>query len=168
MSVNEMDTPDVSPQNATELPVDFCFELSRSWLACLRPARRVPPSAISVLRKRSRRRAAACAALTTSRDACRHPQLPIAATIFNAPKTCKRIRESSARYSTFKPTLRADTAAFVSCRACSERPRDDSRRAIFAHAVLMLSMRSARGLLYILLTTLVKCVLPGQRLLLLM
>ena len=57
---------------------------------------------------------------------------------FNAPKTCKRIRESSARYSTFKPTLRSDTAAFVSCRACSERPRDDSRRAIYAHAVLML------------------------------
>ena len=166
MSVNEMDTPDVSPQNATELPVDFCFELSRSWLACMRPApaHRVPPSAISVLRKRSRRRAAACAPLTASRDACRRPQLPIAATIFNAPKTCKRIRESSARYSTFKPTLRSDTAAFVSCRACSERPRDGSRRAIFAHTVLMLSMRSARGLLYILLTTtVVKCVLLASR-----
>ena len=125
----------------------------------MRLARRVLPSAISVLRERSRRRAAARAPLTASRDACRRPQLPIAATFFNAPKTCKRIRESSARYSTFKPTLRADTAAFVSCRACSERPRDGSRRAIFAHTVLMLSMRSARGLLYILLTTLVKCVL---------
>ena len=118
--------------------MDFSFELSRSWLACMRLALRVPPSAISVLRKRSRRRAAACAPLTASRDACRRPQLPIAATFFNAPKTCKRIRESSARYSTFKPTLRSDTAAFVSCRACSERPRDDSRRAIYAHAVLML------------------------------
>ena len=110
----------------------------RSCRPCMRLARRVPPSAISVLRKRSRRRAAACAPLTASRDACRRPQLPIAATFFNAPKTCKRIRESSARYSTFKPTLRSDTAAFVSRRACSERPRDDSRRAIFAHAVLML------------------------------
>ena len=63
---------------------------------------------------------------------------------FNASKTCKRIRVSSARNSTFKPTLRFDTAAFVSRRACSERPH---RRAIRAHAVLMLSC-SARGPIY--------------------
>ena len=120
--------------------------------ACMRLARRVPPSAISVLRERSRRRAAARAALTPSRNACRRPQLPIAANSATRRRPAKRIRDSSASYSTFMPTLHPDTAAFVSRRACSERPRDDLRRAIISphcpHAVMLCSRSDVHSTYY--------------------
>ena len=105
----------------------FCMR--RSTVASL-----VPPSAISMLRERSRRRAAAWAPLTSSRDACRRPQV-------------RSHRQSSTRRSAASASGSEPRATQPSARRCALTPPLFASRCACSGAAARLHIHGAPTML---------------------